>query len=56
MEILWFILVLLASYFFMEFVAWFAHKYVMHGFGWFTTADRCSHWDHSLRGHLFHDS
>ena len=39
MNILMFILVLLASYFFMEFVAWFAHKYVMHGFGWFLHAD-----------------
>ncbi len=39
MDILLFVLVLLASYFFMEFVAWFAHKYVMHGFGWFLHAD-----------------
>jgi len=28
------ILLLLASYFFMEFVAWSNHKYVMHGFLW----------------------
>lgn len=34
-----FILVLLGSYFFMEFWAWFAHKYIMHGFGWFLHAD-----------------
>jgi len=39
MNILMFIGILLASYFFMEFVAWFAHKYVMHGFGWFLHAD-----------------
>lgn len=42
MKILMFILVLLASYFFMEFVAWFAHKYIMHGFGWFLHADHHS--------------
>jgi beta-carotene 3-hydroxylase len=42
MEVLIFILVLLASYFSMEFVAWFAHKYVMHGFGWFLHADHHS--------------
>lgn len=42
METLLFILVLLASYFFMEFVAWFAHKYVMHGWGWYLHADHHS--------------
>ena len=26
----------------MEFVAWFTHKYVMHGFGWFLHADHHS--------------
>jgi beta-carotene 3-hydroxylase len=26
--------VVIATFFFMEFVAWFAHKYVMHGFLW----------------------
>lgn len=33
----WFysILVFLASFAFMEFVAWFSHKYIMHGFMWF---------------------
>jgi len=34
-----FILVLLLTYLFMEFWAWFAHKYIMHGFGWFLHAD-----------------
>ncbi len=29
------ILVVLLFFFFMEFVAWFSHKYVMHGFMWF---------------------
>jgi beta-carotene 3-hydroxylase len=37
-----FALILIASYLFMEFVAWFAHKYVMHGFGWFLHADHHS--------------
>ena len=27
-------IVTIATFFFMEFVAWFAHKYVMHGFLW----------------------
>ena len=42
MDILLFILVLLSSYFIMEFIAWFAHKYVMHGWGWFLHADHHS--------------
>lgn len=28
------ILIIIGAFFFMEFVAWFAHKYVMHGFLW----------------------
>lgn len=28
------ILIVVASFLFMEFVAWFTHKYVMHGFLW----------------------
>lgn len=28
------VLLILLAYFFMEFVAWFTHKYVMHGFLW----------------------
>lgn len=42
-----FILVLLGSYFIMEFVAWFAHKYIMHGFGWFLHEDHHAPVDHS---------
>jgi beta-carotene 3-hydroxylase len=34
MEIWSIILIVLASTAFMEFVAWFSHKYIMHGFGW----------------------
>ncbi len=29
-----FVLTIILSFFFMEFMAWFAHKYVMHGFLW----------------------
>ena len=32
------------TFFFMEFVAWFAHKYIMHGFLWNL------HEDHHIRG------
>lgn len=28
-----------ATFFFMEFVAWFTHKYVMHGLGWYFHKD-----------------
>lgn len=35
MMILLNILVFLAAFGFMEFFAWFAHKYIMHGVGWF---------------------
>ncbi len=34
MEIIINILIVIATFFFMEFTAWFAHKYVMHGFLW----------------------
>jgi hypothetical protein len=34
-----YILISLASAIFFEFVAWFMHKYVMHGFGWFLHED-----------------
>ncbi|MCF8303555.1 MAG: sterol desaturase family protein [Bacteroidales bacterium] len=29
-----YIIIVLAAFFFMEFMAWFTHKYVMHGFLW----------------------
>ena len=50
MEVLLFVGVLLSSYFFMEFVAWFAHKYVMHGFAWFLHADHHSREPQSKHG------
>jgi len=40
---LFYILITIATFFFMEFVAWFAHKYVMHGVLW------SWHRDHHIR-------
>jgi len=39
MSLLIYILVIIIVFFFMEFVAWFLHKYVMHGFGWLLHED-----------------
>ncbi|TAJ09171.1 beta-carotene hydroxylase [Marinilabiliaceae bacterium JC017] len=39
------IILLITAYFFMEFVAWFSHKYVMHGFLW------SWHKDHHINDH-----
>ena len=33
------ILIVLATFLFMEFMAWFAHKFVMHGFLWYLHKD-----------------
>ena len=33
------VITFVATFFFMEFVAWSAHKYVMHGFLWYLHAD-----------------
>jgi beta-carotene 3-hydroxylase len=38
------LLILTGTFFFMEFVAWFTHKFIMHGFLWKL------HNDHHLRG------
>jgi len=43
MEALLYILIVLAAFLFMEFMAWFTHKYVMHGFLWVL------HKDHHIR-------
>ncbi len=37
------ILIVLAIFFFMEFMAWLAHKYVMHGAGWYFHRDHHQH-------------
>lgn len=39
MNILMNVLIVAVTFFFMEFVAWFTHKYVMHGFMWFLHRD-----------------
>lgn len=45
MNILLPVIIVLTAFFFMEFVAWFTHKYVMHGFLWIL------HKDHHTREH-----
>ena len=44
MMLLW-ILVLFATFCFMEFMAWFSHKHIMHGFLW------SLHKDHHMKDH-----
>nr|WP_305952160.1 beta-carotene hydroxylase [Emticicia oligotrophica] len=36
-------LITIGTFAFMEFVAWFSHKYIMHGFGWAWHADHHNH-------------
>lgn len=43
MELLVKIFIVILAFLFMEFMAWFTHKYVMHGFMWFF------HKDHHIR-------
>ena len=45
MEKVLFILVLILTFIFMEFMAWFSHKYIMHGFLWVL------HKDHHKKDH-----
>lgn len=45
MGIVYWILVFLGTFFIMEFMAWFTHKYVMHGFLW------SLHRDHHRKDH-----
>ena len=33
------VIVFIVTFFFMEFMAWFSHKYIMHGFLWYLHAD-----------------
>jgi beta-carotene 3-hydroxylase len=40
-----YLLVFFAAFFFMEFMAWFSHKYIMHGFLWIL------HKDHHKKDH-----
>lgn len=41
-------LILIATFCFMEFMAWFTHKYVMHGFLWYLHRDH-----HEPHNHFF---
>jgi len=34
-----YLIIMVLTFLFMEFVAWFLHKYVMHGFGWYLHED-----------------
>jgi beta-carotene 3-hydroxylase len=43
MEIVLYILTVAATFFFMEFMAWFTHKYIMHGFMWYFHKDHHQH-------------
>ena len=45
MHTLYWILIFLGTYCFMEFMAWFTHKYIMHGFLWSLHKDH-HHKDH----------
>lgn len=45
MDILIWILTVIITFFIMEFVAWFSHKYIMHGFLW------SIHKDHHKKDH-----
>ena len=38
-----YVLLIFSTFFFMEFVAWFTHKYVMHGIGWYFHKDHHQH-------------
>ena len=45
MQTVYWILIFLGTYCFMEFMAWFTHKYIMHGFLW------SLHKDHHKKDH-----
>lgn len=38
-----YVLLIITTFFFMEFMAWFTHKYVMHGIGWYFHKDHHQH-------------
>ncbi len=41
--ILLYAFIVLATFFFMEFMAWATHKYIMHGLGWYFHLDHHQH-------------
>lgn len=48
MTVLWCLLIVLATFLCWEFVAWFTHKYVMHGFLWTWHKSHHTKHDHHL--------
>ena len=46
MKLFVWIFIFVGTFCFMEFIAWFTHKYVMHGFLW------CLHKDHHKKDHI----
>lgn len=44
-DYLYWVAIFLGTFFFMEFMAWFTHKYIMHGFLWYL------HKDHHRKDH-----
>jgi len=54
MTIVFNILLVVATFFFMEFVAWFTHKYIMHGILWTWHKSHHTHHNHTFeRNDLF---
>ena len=43
MEIVYYFITVVATFFFMEFMAWFTHKYLMHGMMWYFHKDHHQH-------------
>ena len=43
MEIVLYFITIVATFFFMEFMAWFTHKYLMHGIMWYFHKDHHQH-------------
>jgi beta-carotene 3-hydroxylase len=48
MAILIYLIVIICAFMFMEFYAWFMHKYVMHGFLWLLHEDHHRYHEHRL--------
>lgn len=47
-QVFWYSLITIATFLFWEWVAWFAHKYVMHGFLWVWHKSHHTAHDHAL--------
>jgi beta-carotene 3-hydroxylase len=54
LQILLHAVIIIGTFLFMEFVAWFTHKYIMHGFLWIWHKSHHTHHHHTLeRNDLF---